>query len=113
MVSTWHSVIDGIMSEFQHEKEEVIVIEFLKYIVTFMHDDNVELYVEAVNNQYLLYTMDRCQACVVDKDDEADLIIGIINVRPRCVTIKNQHMFSKPTYNLLKYVFDTKIRVEV
>lgn len=113
LVTSWQTLIDSIISEFRYEREEVIVIEFLKYIVSIIGDDGIDVILDANKQYYMLSSYGNNETISLSKDNEADLIITIINLRPRHIVVTNQHMIPPATYKLIKYVFNPKIRVEV
>ena len=112
VVASWDKVILGLNQEFSNVSDTELVIEFLKYIVSVTNADNETVFLDVLDDTYIVSTQ-FCGDTVIDKEDKAGLIVSILNYRPKNLVIKNASAFDKDMYIFLKYVFNSKLSVEV
>ncbi|MBO7219388.1 MAG: hypothetical protein J6V40_05390 [Clostridia bacterium] len=112
VVMGWNKMIKSLNAAFLDISDVELICEFLKYIVAISNFDDVTLFLEVVGDKYMVSSSNN-ETILVNVLDKATLVITLLNFRPKNIVIRNSSAFDKEVYTFLKYVFNSKISVEV
>ena len=108
-IDKWQYICDYINNLILDNDEELIYLEFLKFISCFQKPKYDVLYLEHNNKNLLLYDCNHKKLKKIEITDEVGVIANLIMLSPKKIIISCQEKLTDKVSQLINYIFDDKL----
>lgn len=108
-IDKWQYICDYINNLILDNNEEVIYLEFLKFISCLQKPKYDVLYLEHSNKNLLLYDCNHKKLKKIEITDEVGVIANLIMLSPKKIIINCHEKLTDKVSQLINYIFDDKL----